>query len=48
MEELRDLKYLPIHDQDETIIVMIRWTSVAPWNFESLFPGSLTFTFLER
>ena len=47
MEELRDLKYLPIHDQDETIIVMIRWTSVAPWEFEFPFPGSLTSTFLE-
>jgi len=28
------------------IIVMIRWTSLAPWEFESPFPGSLTSTFL--
>jgi len=26
------------------IIVMIRWTGLAPWEFESPFPGSLTFT----
>ena len=30
------------------IIVMIRWTSLAPWEFESLFPGSLTSTFLDK
>ena len=29
------------------IIVMIRWTGLAPWEFESPFPGSLTSTFLE-
>ena len=28
------------------IIVMIRWTGLALWQFECLFPGSLTFTFL--
>ena len=28
------------------IIVMIRWTGIAPWDFEFPFPGSLTFTFL--
>ena len=28
------------------IIVMIRWTSLAPWEFEFSFPGSLTSTFL--
>ena len=28
------------------IIVMIRWTGLAPWEFESPFPGSLTSTFL--
>ena len=28
------------------IIVMIRWTSLAPWEFEFPFPGSLTSTFL--
>ena len=28
------------------IIVMIWWTGLAPWEFESLFPGSLTSTFL--
>ena len=28
------------------IIVMIRWTGLAPWEFEFPFPGSLTFTFL--
>ena len=27
-------------------IVMIRWTGLAPWEFEFLFPGSLTSTFL--
>ena len=26
------------------IIVMIRWTGLAPWEFEFPFPGSLTFT----
>jgi len=29
------------------IIVMIRWTGPAPWEFESPFPGSLTSTFLD-
>ena len=28
------------------IIVMIRWTGLAPWKFEFTFPGSLTSTFL--
>ena len=28
------------------ITVMIRWTGLAPWEFEFLFPGSLTSTFL--
>ena len=28
------------------IIVMIRWTGLAPWEFECPSPGSLTFTFL--
>ena len=28
------------------IIVMIRWTGLAPWGFELPFPGSLTSTFL--
>ena len=28
------------------IIVMIRWTGLAPWKFESPFPGSLASTFL--
>ena len=27
------------------IIVMIRWTGLAPWEFEFPFPGSLTSTF---
>jgi len=27
-------------------IVMIRWTGLAPWEFEFHFPGSLTSTFL--
>jgi len=27
-------------------IVMIRWTGLAPWEFESPFPGSLTSTLL--
>jgi len=30
------------------IIVMIRWTGLAPWEFEFPFPGSLTSTFLEQ
>ena len=30
------------------IIVMIRWTGLVPWEFESPFPGSLTSTFLGR
>jgi len=29
-------------------IVMIRWTGLAPWEFESPFPGSNTSTFLGR
>ena len=29
-----------------SIIVMIRWTGLAPWEFEFLFPGSLTSTLL--
>jgi len=28
------------------IIVMFRWTGLAPWEFEFAFPGSLTSTFL--
>ena len=28
------------------IIVMMRWTDLAPWEFEFPFPGSLTSTFL--
>jgi len=28
------------------IFVMIRWTGLAPWEFELPFPGSLTSTFL--
>ena len=30
------------------IIVMIRWTGLAPWEFEFPFPGSLTSTFRRR
>jgi len=30
------------------IIVMIRWTGLAPWEFEFPFPGSLTSTFLNH
>ena len=29
------------------ITAMIRWTGLAPWEFEFPFPGSLTSTFLE-
>ena len=29
------------------INAMIRWTGLAPWEFEFPFPGSLTSTFLE-
>jgi len=28
------------------IIMMIRWTGLAPWEFEFPFPGSLIYTFL--
>jgi hypothetical protein len=28
------------------IIEMIRWTGLAPWEFEFSFPGSLTSTFM--
>ena len=34
--------------QFHCIIVMIRWTGLAPWEFEFPFPGSLTSTFLVR
>jgi len=30
------------------LIVMIRWTGLAPWEFEFPFPGSLTATFLQN
>ena len=30
------------------IIVMIRWTGLAPWDFEFPFPGSLVSTSLEK
>ena len=30
------------------IIVMIRWTGLAPWELEFPFPGSLTSTFLTK
>jgi len=30
------------------IIVMIRWTGLAPWEFEFPFQGSLTSTFLKK
>ena len=29
------------------IVEMIRWTGLAPWEFEFPFPGSLLYTFLE-
>ena len=32
--------------QIHLIIVMIRWTGLAPWGTEFPFPGSLTSTFL--
>ena len=31
---------------ESTIIVMIKWTGLAPWEFEFIFPSSLTSTFL--
>ena len=31
-----------------SIIVMIRWTGLAPWEFEFPFPGRLASTFLGR
>ena len=30
------------------MIVVIRWTGLAPWEFEFPFPGSLTSTFLVK
>ena len=30
------------------IIVMVRWSGLAPWQFEFPFPGSLRSTFLDR
>jgi hypothetical protein len=30
----------------DCIVVMIRWTGLAPWEFKSSFPGSLASTFL--
>ena len=33
---------------DNLLVVMIRWTGLAPWEFELPFPGSLTSTFLNR
>ena len=29
------------------MMVMIRWTDLAPWDFEFPFPGSLASTFLD-
>ena len=47
---------VPVRDQPDLIdnllvrihfiVVMIRWTGLAPWEFEYPFPGSLTSTFL--
>ena len=31
-----------------SIIVMMRWTGLAPWEFEFSLPGSLTSTFLDQ
>jgi len=43
--ELKGLKFLVrVH----LIIVMIRWTGFAPWEFEFPFSGSLTSTFLAQ
>jgi len=42
-ERLIDNLLVRIH----LIIVMIRWTGLAPWEFEFPFPGSLTSTFLD-
>ena len=33
--------------QIQFVIVMTRWTGLAPWEFVFSFPGSLTSTFLE-
>ena len=35
-------------DRIHFIIVMIRWTGLAPWEFEFPFPGSLISTFLKE
>ena len=37
-----DIRLFRIH----LIIVMMRWTGLAPWEFEFSLPGSLTCTFL--
>ena len=47
---IEELLYSPIIDnllvRIHFIIVMIRWTGLAPWEFEIPFPGSLKSTFL--
>jgi len=54
VERLHQRRHLPERDflidnllvRVHFIIVMIRWTGLAPWEFEFPFPGSLTSTFL--
>ena len=29
------------------VIGLVRWTGLAPWQFEFIFPGSLAYTLLE-
>ena len=36
--------YEPLEVDVRLIIVTIRWTGLAPWEFESPFPGSVTST----
>ena len=36
-----------VYDRIHFIIEMIRWTGLAPWEFEFPFTGSLTSTFLQ-
>ena len=45
--QVRDLFIDNLLVQIHYDIVMIRWTGLAPWEFEFPFPGSLTSSFLE-
>jgi len=47
-DEKREFFIDNLLDRIHFIIVMIRWTGLAPWEFGFPFPGSLTSTFLSR